>query len=66
MQSLLKQGLLPSIIRTMLTIMATPRFSGGGEEEEGDVGTDTQSPISLAAQVMMSLVLSLYHGELTN
>jgi hypothetical protein len=47
-KSLLKQGLLPSIIRTMLTIMATP--PSGGEADEGEV-TESQSPISLAAQV---------------
>ena len=46
----------------MLTIMATPH--PGGAEDEGDATTETQSPISLAAQVgtvttMMSSVLPL-------
>jgi hypothetical protein len=56
-KSLLKQGLLPSIIRTMLTIMATPH--PGGAEDEGDATTETQSPISLAAQVLDILSLHL-------
>ncbi|CAI7993545.1 Importin-4 [Geodia barretti] len=56
-KSLLKQGLLPSVIRTMLTIMATPH--PGGAEDEGDATTETQSPISLAAQVLDILSLHL-------
>ena len=48
LQTLLKHGLLPSIIHTMLTIMATP--PSNGEEHEEEVA-ESQSPISLAAQV---------------
>ena len=54
LQTLLKQGLLPTIIRTMLAIMATPREM---EEEGEEVSTESQSPISLAAQVMMSSII---------
>ncbi len=43
----MRHDLLPAILQTMLTIMATP---SEGEEEEEE-GAESQSPISLAAQV---------------
>lgn len=52
-QTLLRHGLLPTIISTMLTIMASPE--GEEEEEEGDDSAqESQSPITLAGQVVYS------------
>ena len=45
LKSLLRNGLLPVILEAVLTIMATPT----GEEEDDPV--ESQSPISVAAQV---------------
>lgn len=44
-KALLKNGLLPIILQAVLNIMATPT------EEEGDDPVESQSPISVAAQV---------------
>jgi hypothetical protein len=54
-QTLLKQNLLPSILVTMLKVMASHKE---GEEEEEDLQEETnqsQSPTTLAAQVAISL-----------
>ena len=49
LQALLKHGLLPSILTTVLTIMATP---ADDDDLPEDNAAQSQSPISLAAQVL--------------
>lgn len=59
-KTLLRHGLLPTIINTMLAIMASP--DEDEEEEEGgsdELAAESQSPITLAGQVLDVLSLNL-------
>ena len=58
-QTLLKQNLLPSILVTMLNIMASHKDEDEEEEDLQEETNQSQSPTTLAAQVSLSLSLSI-------
>ena len=58
-QTLLRHGLLPSILTTMLSIMASHKEIDEEDDLEEEDSNQSQSPTALAAQVLASCLQSL-------